>query len=141
MLKVKVKAKKVWKPYEIAMMNSALQWAAEELEIFYSPVPITVKLKGYSGGDFGYCVDLDDRICITVCKHENYLKTLFHELEHARQYLDDELELEHETAVWKGKFYKRKAKGYYREPWEIKARKIERKLFKRFTKSLLTLND
>lgn len=137
MLKVKVKAKTLWKSYDVACVRSAADFGLKRLGLLYSPVPIVVRLKGSIGGEFGYCVDLDDKICITVSKQGNYIKTLFHELEHARQYLNDELDLEHSHAMWKGHVYKRNIKSYYQEPWEVKARKVEKKLYRAFKKKIL----
>ena len=137
MFKIKVKAKKLWKNKDIALVHYAAEYAVKRLGLNYSPIPIIIRLKGGLGEDFGYCIDLEDKICISISKNGNYLKTLFYELEHARQYVDDELDLEHTHAMWKGHLYKRKYKDYYNEPWEVKARKVEQKFYRAFTKKIL----
>ena len=138
MIKIKVKAKKRWSSSDRFLVQLAADFASSELGLWSSPVPIQVKLKGkLAGGDLGYAVDLDDRICISLAKTNTWLSTLFHELEHARQYMDDELELEEDTAVWKEKKYSRKPEKYLREPWEVQARKVEKKLLKQFHEIIL----
>ena len=56
------------------------------------------------------------------------MQTIFHELEHARQYIYGELQLENDHAIWKGKLVERIEDRYYEDPWEVQAREVEDKM-------------
>ena len=141
MYKIKVKAKNQWSMKERSLVKKAVDFALEELDLVVTPVPIDIKLKGKSKIDFGDSIDLEYKIVVRLHKNDNWLSTLFHELEHARQYIYCELELEHDHAIWCGTLSARNETDwdeYWNSPWERAARKKEAKLFAAFQKNLLT---
>jgi hypothetical protein len=137
-MKIRVKAKKAWTPLERTLVKAAFQYASDALELWLSPVPIEIILRGSDDSDYGDCIDLHDRIVVRLNKSDRWLSTLFHELEHARQYIFGELALETETAIWHDMQYTRDPEYYYEEPWEVQARAVEKNLFKDYTKFFLT---
>ena len=94
MTKIKVKAKKAWSVPERHLARAAIDFAMHELDLSVAPIPITVYLKGQHETDFGDSIDLGHKVVIRINKTTNWLRTLFHEMEHARQYIYCELELE-----------------------------------------------
>lgn len=137
-MKIRVKAKKAWTPLERTMVKAAFQYASGSLELWLSPVPIEIVLKGEYEDNYGDCIDLDDRIVVRLFKSDNWLSTLFHELEHARQFIFGELSLDSETAIWYDMQYTRDPEFYEEEPWEVQARKVEKELFDEYTNFFLT---
>ena len=131
MYKVRIKAKAHWSRKDVRKVHRAASWAANYLNIGASPVPIHIKLCGPST-DFGDCLDLDSKILIRLYAHPRWERTLFHELVHVRQYLFGELELDFSFAYWHGERFDRKKLKYLDEPWEIEARKLERKMWKKY---------
>jgi hypothetical protein len=134
-MKIKVKAKNAWSERECALAYSAAVWASEELGIDVSPVPVVIKLKEETL-DYGDSVDLHHKIVIRLFKSENWLRTLFHEMEHARQYLFGELMLEVDYVIWQGEMTRRNEE-YWFTPWEVEARRVEEELYERFVKKFL----
>ena len=102
MTKLKVKAKKAWSVPERHLARAAIDFAMHELDLSVAPIPITVYLKGQHETDFGDSIDLGHKVVIRINKTTNWLRTLFHEMEHARQYIYCELELENDHVMWKG---------------------------------------
>ena len=141
MTKVKVKAKKAWSVPERNLARAAIDFAMHELDLNVTPIPITVYLKGQHETDFGDSIDLGHKVVIRVNKTTNWLGTLFHEMEHARQYIYCELELEHDHVMWRGTLSSRNIddwEEYWNSPWEVAAREKEVELFAAFQKNLLT---
>ena len=141
MYKLKTKAKNQWSLAERRLAKKAIDFAIEQLDLQATPVPIHIRLKGKSETDFGDSIDLDHKIVVRLHKNDNWLSTLFHELEHARQYIYCELELEHDHAIWHGTLSVRNETDwdeYWNSPWEKAAREKEAKLFAAFQKNLLT---
>lgn len=138
LFKIRTKAKTQWPLYKRLLVKAAAHYGAKELGLDVSPIPIHILLKG-SQLDYGDSIDRDYKIVIRLFHNEKWLPTLFHELEHARQYIYGDLSIDYETAIWEGKKFNRKDLSYSKSPWEVKARKIERKLYKKYTKKLLTL--
>ena len=139
--KLKVKAKKSWSVPERHLARAALNFALDELDLGISPVPIIVYLKGQHETDFGDSIDLGHKIVIRINKSNGWLRALFHEMEHARQYIYCELELESEHVVWRGTLSTRNQEDwdeYWNSPWEVAAREKEVELFAAFQKNLLT---
>lgn len=134
MYKIKVKAKKRWHKARRKAAKQALAWGIKELELDVSPIPIVVKLCGDPQPEFrwGDSIDCDHKIMIRLFDTPLWIPTLFHELEHARQFIYGELELETDFAIWKGKTYKRSGDEYYEEPWEVQAREIEDQMETKF---------
>lgn len=137
-MRLKIKAKANWSYKERELVKIATEWALPRLSLDVSPVPIDIILKGECL-DYGDALDLDHKIVIRLFKSDLWIETLFHELEHARQYIFCELALEDKSAYWKGELYDRSASQYYDEPWEVQARKVEEKLSTEFRKNFLTL--
>ncbi|MGA0347124.1 MAG: hypothetical protein ACO3N9_11355 [Alphaproteobacteria bacterium] len=141
MTKIKVKAKKQWSTAERQLAKAAIHFALGELDLGVAPIPIHIHLKGAHKEDFGDSIDLEHKIVIRLYKGVNWLRTLFHELEHARQYIYCELELETDHAIWHGELRTRNEddyEEYWESPWEVAAREKERELFTAFQKNLLT---
>ncbi|MEL0299655.1 MAG: hypothetical protein VW972_05130 [Flavobacteriaceae bacterium] len=141
MYKLKTKAKKSWSLSERKLARKAIEFALDELDLRVTPVPIDIRLKGKSETDFGDSIDLEYKIVVRLHKNDNWLSTLFHELEHARQYIYCELELEHKHVVWRGVLASRNEEDweeYWNSPWEVEARQKEVKLLAAFQKNLLT---
>lgn len=118
-------------------MKHAAKYAIRALDLEISPVPVTIVLKGKTD-TYGDSIDFDHKIVIRLFKTDQWLQTLFHELEHARQFIYCELTLEHNHAVWHGDIIERNPADYWNEPWEVQARKTERKLFKHYRRKFLT---
>lgn len=135
-MKVRVKARTAWSQSERLLAKAACVWAAEELGIEVTPIPIQINLKGETL-DYGDSMDLDDKIVIRIFKSSHWLSTLFHEMEHARQYLMGDLLLESKYVIWKGEMRKRDPNEYWDEPWEVEARRVEDELYHRFVKKFL----
>ena len=87
MYKLKTKAKKSWSLSERQLVRKAIEFALDELDLRVTPVPIDIKLKGKSEVDYGDSIDLEYNIVVRLHKNDNWLSTLVHELEHARQYI------------------------------------------------------
>ena len=141
MYKLKTKAKKSWSLGERRLARKAIEFALDELDLRVTPVPIDIRLKGKSETDFGDSIDLEYKIVVRLHKNDNWLSTLFHELEHARQYIYCELELEHKHVVWRGVLTSRNEEDweeYWNSPWEVAARQKEVELLAAFQKNLLT---
>ena len=141
MARIKVKAKKSWSAGERKLARKAVEFALDALDLRVTPVPIDIRLKGKSEIDFGDSIDLEYKIVVRLHKNDNWLSTLFHELEHARQYIYCELELEHSHAIWRGTLSTRNEEDweqYWNSPWEIAAREKEVELLAAFQKNLLT---
>jgi len=141
MTKIKVKARKSWTMSERRLVRAAVHFALGELDLGVTPIPIVIHLKGEHDTDFGDSIDLGYKVVIRIYKNDNWLRTLFHELEHARQYIYCELELESEHVVWQGKLSARNQddwEEYWNSPWEKAAREKEEELFAAFQKNLLT---
>ena len=137
--KIKVKAKNAWSVSERRLVAYATDFAVAELGLDVSPVPIHIYLKGNGEAD-GDAIDLGHKIVVRIFKREEWLATLFHELEHARQYIYCELELEYEHVIWHGTLMERDLQDpveYLTSPWEVAAREMEVKLLTNFRKKLL----
>jgi len=130
--KIKVKAKKHWKPLEVEEVRRATVWAMRYLELDISPIPIKINLRGKVTSVYGDCLDLDHKIVIRLFSSTEWISTLFHELVHAKQYLYGDLQLENSYAYWKGRLLKRKNYDYSNEPWEIEAVKLEDEMTKKY---------
>jgi len=140
-VKIRRKAKTVWSKQDEKLVAFVLDFAMDKLGLWASGERLDVILRGaYANGSYGDSIDLDSKVMIRISKKENWVKTLFHELEHVRQYIDDELELEQKSAAWKGEIYSSKDEDYWDSPWEVQAREVEEKLYKQFRKYILTLS-
>lgn len=144
MYKLTTKAKKAWSVGERELAKQAVEFAITELELDVSPVRIDIRLKGEHEVDFGDSIDLEYKIVVRLFKSANWLRTLFHELEHVRQYIYCELEIENDYAVWQGTLSTRNINDweeYWSAPWEVAAREKEVELLAAFQKNLLTISS
>jgi len=132
-------------------LESAFKFAAKELGIvddkFKCYIVLCDKIDSEDGvlvfGDYtNYPYEKRGRIRISTKYCRSFLKsiTLFHEMVHAKQFYNRELMVYTVGIAWKGKFVKQGTK-YKDLPYEIEARKLEKKLFlkwivHRFTKWL-----
>ena len=141
MTKLKIKAKNTWSLSERDLAKCAIDFAVKQLSLDVSPIPIQVILKGRSLLCYGDSIDLGHKVCIRVHKNNQWLSTLFHEMEHARQYIYCELQLESRHAMWKGELSSyniNDSEEYWNSPWEKAAREKEVELLAAFQKNLLT---
>ena len=141
MYKLTTKAKSHWSVGERELAKQAIEFAMDELDLGISPVRIDIRLKGEHETDFGDSIDLEYKIVVRLFKSPNWLRTLFHELEHVRQYVYCELELENDHAMWQGTLSTRNINNwdeYWNAPWEVAAREKEVELLAAFQKNLLT---
>ena len=127
MTKIKVKARKQWSKAERRLARAAVHLALGELDLGVTPIPIHIHLKG-PADRWGDCIDLDTKVVVRIFFSDLWMQTIFHELEHARQYVYGELQLEHDHAIWKGKLIERIEDRYYEDPWEVQAREVEDKM-------------
>ena len=104
----------------------AIVFGLKQLDLTYAPVTLIIECSSLGEGHHGDTVDLDEEIVLRLSNDSEWRRTLWHELAHVKQYVNDELELESEYAVWKGKLIKRTE--YWDEPWEVEAREVEEKL-------------
>ena len=141
MIKLKTKARKTWTMAERRLARRAAEFAMNKLNLDVTPIPVDIRLKGKHEHDYGDSIDLGHKVVIRIFKNDNWLRTLFHEMEHARQYIYCELELEHNHAICRGTLSSRMGQDweeYWNSPWEVEARDKEEKLFTAFQKNLLT---
>ena len=126
---------------ERRLARRAAEFAMKELNLDVTPIPVDIRLKGAHEHDFADSIDLGHKVVIRIFKNNNWLRSLFHEMEHARQYIYCELELEHNHAIWRGTLSNRNGEDweeYWNSPWEVEARAKEVELFSAFQKNLLT---
>jgi len=135
-VKVKVKARKSWNMDERALVRHAISYGITRLGLWSCPVGLEVILKNFNDEDhYGDSIDLDDRFVVRITKKDNWVKTIFHELEHVRQYAEDELELEVGTAMWRGERFDNP--DYATCPWEVMACAVEESLYEEFEESMI----
>ena len=140
-IKLKTKARKTWTMAERRLARRAAEFAMKELSLDVTPIPVDIRLKGQHEHDFADSIDLGHKVVIRIFKNSNWLRSLFHEMEHARQYIYCELELESDHVIWRGTLSSRDGDNwdeYWNSPWEVEARDTEEKLFAAFQKNLLT---
>lgn len=129
-IKLKVKARGLWNHDERALAKSIVQWGIARLGLWACPARLVVILRDFPEYHYGDSLDLDDKFVIRISKQGDWIKTIFHELEHVRQFADDELELESKVAMWRGTMFK--DVDYDSSPWEVMAREVEEQLYDEF---------
>jgi hypothetical protein len=139
-MKIVTKAKKAWQAVDKQQLVKATLFAFEQFEITKSEVSILLKLVDRE--HLGSCVQLDKgKFIIHLSAHrteKGSIKTLFHELTHLKQYLCDGFDMYPKNiASWQGKVLKVEDTfaGYWNSPWEQEARKMEKKLWRKYRKS------
>lgn len=146
-VKYKVKAKKRWNLLHRALVRDAVWFAIKHYDLRNFGT-LTVKMN-YIPELYGSAVSLDeDEHIIFVSAGQSpidIVKTIFHELWHVRQYIYDGLELQPNVASWKGREYAfsldQEYDDYYNLPWEVEARAMEKKLFKRYKKERIDVDN
>lgn len=129
--KLKIKARKSWNEEERAMVRHAISYGIARLGLWACPIGLEVILKNFNDEEhYGDSIDLDDKFVVRISKRDNWLKTIFHELEHVRQYAEDELELESGMAMWRGERFENPE--YATSPWEVMANVVEEELYEEF---------
>ena len=138
-INVKTKARQVWSQEERTMARAAVEYGLCSLGLWHCPTRMTVILRDFKEGHFGDSLDLDYKYVIRISKQGNWVKTIFHELEHIRQYAEDELELEPAVAMWRGEMFE--DQDYETSPWEVMAREVEETLYDEFMEAITEINS
>ena len=79
--------------------------------------------------EWGYEIRINSRF-----NDYRMIRTIFHEMTHVKQFALGELELGTKVDKFKGKKYKRE--DYWNAPWEVEARKAEKKMMRKWKKVL-----
>lgn len=113
-------------------MKKVIKFCKKELGI--TP---KIKLKKFKSKHYyGWCEqDEDNRFIIGLNKNlsrKEKIKTICHEMVHVRQFEAGDLIME-EVIVWKNKDYTNH--NYWTAPWEVEARKLEKKMYKKYVKA------
>jgi hypothetical protein len=146
-VKYKVKAKKRWNLLYRALVRDAVEFAIKSYDL-HNFGTLTVKMN-YIPEMHGSAVSLDEdeHIIFISGGQDPYetVQTIFHELWHIRQYIYDGLELQPNVAYWKGRKYgfslDQDYEDYYKLPWEVEARAMEKKLFKSYKKKRIDVDS
>ena len=113
---------------------------AKELNIHrFRTKPIEINIVRHCDGSYGDTWgDKDEGVEINIARnrydqkiaYSDMLKTLAHEMVHAKQYLRDELNGYKDT--WKGKpCHRLMKKKWEDQPWEVEANRLEDKLYRK----------
>lgn len=136
MVKLKVKAKKLWSRRDRDAARAATQFAAEQFGL--EGLKIVVKLNK-DPFHCGTAVDLENgtyMILVSWYKdQDHFIKTVFHEMTHVAQYVFKGLEMTNDSVEFDGQRYKFSVdectdQEYLDAPWEVEARAMEEVLFK-----------
>lgn len=150
-IKVKRKAKGNWHPQWQADVKDAATWAAAQLGISSKNAIVQFVLKNdvteeYSG--VALTMDPFRRFVVILNAHafessDKILSTIFHEMTHVAQEFHQGLAITDclTEAHYDGMMYSFEdpadfADAYYDLPWEVDARKTEKKLLEKWKKSL-----
>ena len=119
------------------MVMRAVAFALNEFKLqeelrAYPLTLIMTKFKGDYYGDSwmhetGYEVRLNSRF-----NNKRVVQSIFHEMTHVKQFAFDGLEMGRRVDKFRGKKYKRV--DYWAAPWEVEARKMEKKLLRKWKK-------
>ena len=119
------------------MVMRAVAFAINEFKLHeevraYPLKVIMTKFKGDYYGDSwmhetGYEIRLNSRF-----NNKRVAQSIFHEMTHVKQFAFDGLELGSRTDKFRGKKYRRV--DYWDAPWEVEARKMEKKLLAKWKK-------
>ena len=138
-MRVKVKRSLTpWTKKRKALVEDALEWGIVYLGDTEG-VRLNVMLTGECSETLGDAYYDDVNTCtIRLNDHSKesrnrVLRTLFHEMWHIRQYLHEGLSVEATEAEFRGKTWNA---DYWSAPWEVEARKMEKKLVAKYNKYL-----
>ena len=138
MYKIKVK-KGYWPAERQHMLYGVVNFAinefdlADEIRAYPLKVILTNFKSDYYGDSWmhetGYEIRLNSRF-----NDKRVIQSVFHEMTHVKQFAFDGLELGSRTDKFHGKKYKRV--DYWDAPWEVEARKMEKKLLRKWKKTV-----
>lgn len=135
-LKVITKAKNSWPRFHRDVVKVAAEWGINELGL-NDRGTLSIKLinkESYQGQALWLH---NDNYVVHICSHKDVdevVSTLFHELTHIKQYLFDGFDMSTGAAEWRGATYKVTGSywNYWKSPWERQARKMEKRLLKKY---------
>ena len=106
---------------------------------------------------YGECFGDRSEVAINIARttfgvtisREDKLKTLAHELTHAKQYLTGKLKCDTDIteeskmwkSVWEGKTYRYKPENEPKKPWEVEAVKFENEIYCKYLEDNLCPSD
>jgi len=125
-MKVKFKNTKKLTVTQLFVDNALRYLGIDDLEDTKIVVAFVDELD--NGESHGHCSGDEQRVDITIATNFPFLmqlRTLSHELIHARQFFSGELDSN--LTVWKGMDYSHA--DYESQPWELEAHKYEDQLF------------
>ena len=138
MYKIKVK-KGYWPAERQHMLYGVVNFAinefdlADEIRAYPLKVILTNFKSDYYGDSWmhetGYEIRLNSRF-----NDKRVIQSVFHEMTHVKQFAFDGLELGSRTDKFHGKKYRRV--DYWEAPWEVEARKMEKKLLRKWKKTV-----
>ena len=136
MYKIKVK-KGYWPAERQHMLYGVINFAINELDLAdeIRAYPLKVILTNFKSDYYGdswmhetgYEIRLNSRF-----NDKRVIQSVFHEMTHVKQFAFDGLELGSRTDKFHGKKYRRV--DYWDAPWEVEARKMEKKLLRKWKK-------
>lgn len=136
-IRFNVKARKSWPLKNREIIKKAAFWGSKQLEIHKLPISILVRFMGRSE-DHGGCIKLKPNKYVIHIHSDRSIRrsisTIFHELTHIKQCVEDGFELIEGGAFWKRNFVVVRNDEYWNLPWEIEARRSERELRRVFFK-------
>lgn len=138
----KVKVEKGYWPRErISKCIEAAEFAVNHysLQKHCEKYPIKLIFTKFKGDYYGDSWDAGEHYEIRINSRFNdqrMVRTIFHEMTHVKQWACDELEFGTHADKFKGKTYKRV--DYWNAPWEVEARKAEKKILAKWKKFLDT---
>mgnify|MGYP006079023389 CR=1 FL=1 len=151
-IKVKRKAKNSWKPEWANAIQNAAIFAGKEFNIDKKKLKVEIILKNSLALDYsGVTLSLNPMKRFVIILNAAYLysearvfEIVFHEMTHVKQefhngfILDDSSEAHFEGLVYNFESEEDFEKQYWDLPWEVEARKMEKKLWKKYSKKFLT---
>lgn len=140
-VKYVVKAKKLWKEADRIAVQEAVEYCIDKYNL-HDFGKLTVKMN-YMPDLFGsaFSMDEDNHYVFVSARQDtkSMLQTVFHEMWHIYQYIFEGLDLDANEAYWRGKRWRYSAhdenfEEYYSLPWEVAARKMEKKTYKAYSR-------
>ena len=136
---MKYKIKKVkgcWPKSKRKLVKSAIDFSIKYYGLkAENEYPLKIKLTSLDDiyGDAWYSEDYFEIRLADRGKNKILLRSVFHEMCHIKQFVFDGLELEAQQYKFLGRSYKI---NYWNTPWEIEAKKMEKKLLQKYKKVL-----
>lgn len=149
-VKVKRKAKTSWHTDWEQEIKSAAIFAAEQLNIAHKKATVEFRLKDDSASQYaGVQLSLSPLKRSVIILNAAYLSspkhilsTVMHEMTHVAQefhnglVMDDTTEAHYDGMVYSFDSHEHFQEAYWNLPWEVEARKMEKKLLKKYKKRL-----